>query len=192
MSIFSSKQRLALSYLQHIVEQAYFRSNRGDKESGTICSRIRHFSRFCQSHNISDSCIPDKSQDERTFFMAMHASYLTMDHTLLAKSIKSNTIRLYLKAAALYCEPRRLVSPLVYCCDSKTAWIKAIISEQRILEAMSNRQEPLTLDMILFVCRVAAREDQDFLLAALVDWLIVGIYAGNRRREWVQEHKLTR
>eukprot|EP00957_Ditylum_brightwellii_P173163 13182319-Ditylum_brightwellii.AAC.1 len=72
-----------------------------------------------------------------------------MRHTLLTKSIKSNTMILYLKAAALLCEPRRLVSPLVSCCGRKSAWIKAIISKQRRWEAMPNRQEPLTVDMTL-------------------------------------------
>eukprot|EP00957_Ditylum_brightwellii_P050727 3846440-Ditylum_brightwellii.AAC.1 len=35
-----------------------------------------------------------------------------MGHTLLVKSIKSNTIMLYLKAAALLCKPRSLSAPL--------------------------------------------------------------------------------
>eukprot|EP00957_Ditylum_brightwellii_P109378 8343346-Ditylum_brightwellii.AAC.1 len=67
---------------------------------------MRHFCKFCKAHNISDPCLHDKSQDERNLFMAMYASYLALDHTLLAKSIKANTMMLYLKAAALLCEPR--------------------------------------------------------------------------------------
>eukprot|EP00957_Ditylum_brightwellii_P183649 13988668-Ditylum_brightwellii.AAC.1 len=68
---------------------------------------MRHFCKFCKAHNISDPCLPDKSQDKRNFFMAMYASYLALGHTLLAKIIKANTMMLYLKAAALLCEPRR-------------------------------------------------------------------------------------
>eukprot|EP00957_Ditylum_brightwellii_P044706 3389692-Ditylum_brightwellii.AAC.1 len=67
---------------------------------------MRHFCKFCKAYNISDPRIPNKSQDERNFFMAMHASYLALGHTLLAKSIKANTMMFYLKAAALLCEPR--------------------------------------------------------------------------------------
>eukprot|EP00957_Ditylum_brightwellii_P178731 13614074-Ditylum_brightwellii.AAC.1 len=44
--------------------------------------------------------------------------------------------------------------------------------------------------MILFACNLAAMEDQDFLISALPDWLIVGIYTGNRKSGWAQEHKL--
>eukprot|EP00957_Ditylum_brightwellii_P106533 8128478-Ditylum_brightwellii.AAC.1 len=101
--------------------------------------------------------------------MAKYHLYLAMGHIVLAKSIKSNTIRLYLKAAALLCEPRRLVSPLISCCGSKSAWIEAIISEHKRWKAMLNRQEPLTVDMILFVCNLAVMEDQDSLIAALSD-----------------------
>eukprot|EP00957_Ditylum_brightwellii_P135630 10342455-Ditylum_brightwellii.AAC.1 len=115
-----------------------------------------------------------------------------MGHTLLAKSIKSNTIRLYLKAAALLCEPRRLISPPISCCGSKSAWIEVIVSEQRRWEAMPNRQESLTVDMILFACNLVAREDQGSLVVALLNWLIICIYTGNRKSECTQKHKLVR
>eukprot|EP00957_Ditylum_brightwellii_P023294 1757842-Ditylum_brightwellii.AAC.1 len=121
--------------------------------------------------------------------MAMYASYLALGHTLLVKSIKATTMMRYLKAAALLCEPGMLVSPLVSCCSKKSAWVEAIISEQRRWESMSNRQEPLTVDMILHVCNLATRQGEDSLMEALRDWLIIGIYTGNRKSEWVQEHQ---
>eukprot|EP00957_Ditylum_brightwellii_P009350 707354-Ditylum_brightwellii.AAC.1 len=71
--------------------------------------------------------------------MAMYASYLAMGHTLLVKCIKSNTIMLYLKATVLLLEPRSLVSLLISCCGRKSAWIEAIISEQKRWEAMPNK-----------------------------------------------------
>eukprot|EP00957_Ditylum_brightwellii_P140285 10689151-Ditylum_brightwellii.AAC.1 len=55
---------------------------------------------------------------------------------------------------------------------------------------MPNRQEPLTVDMILHVCNLADRHEKDSLMEALRDWLIVGIYTGNRKSEWAQEHKI--
>eukprot|EP00957_Ditylum_brightwellii_P206073 15346661-Ditylum_brightwellii.AAC.1 len=97
---------------------------------------------------------------------------------------------LYLKADALLCGPRRRFSPLVSCCGRRSAWVEAIISEQKRWEAMHNRQEPLTVDMIFFVCTLVAREDQDSLIEALLDRIIVNIYTGNRKSEWTQEHKL--
>eukprot|EP00957_Ditylum_brightwellii_P191245 14562099-Ditylum_brightwellii.AAC.1 len=63
-------------------------------------------------HSVPDPCLPDKTQDEQTFFMAMYASHLAMGNTLLSQSIKANTTRLYLKAAAILSEPRHLMNPL--------------------------------------------------------------------------------
>eukprot|EP00957_Ditylum_brightwellii_P140243 10685625-Ditylum_brightwellii.AAC.1 len=57
---------------------------------------------------------------------------------------------------------------------------------------MPNRQEPLTVDKILHVCNLADRQGADSLMAALRDWLIVGIYTGNRKSEWTQEHNIGR
>eukprot|EP00957_Ditylum_brightwellii_P026172 1979948-Ditylum_brightwellii.AAC.1 len=158
LSTFSFEQPAALSHLQHSAEQAYFKSNKEDKNAWTICSRMRHFCKFWQSHRVSDPCTPDKSQNEQNSFKAMYASHLAMGHTLLAKSIKSNTIMLFLKAAVLLCEPRRLISLLVSCCSRKSAWNDAVISEQRIWGSMYNRQEPFTIDIISFVCDLADKE----------------------------------
>eukprot|EP00957_Ditylum_brightwellii_P074792 5684058-Ditylum_brightwellii.AAC.1 len=46
-------------------------------------------------------------------------------------------------------EPRRLVNPLVSLSGSKASWIEAIIQEQHRWESMSNRQEPVTVTMVL-------------------------------------------
>eukprot|EP00957_Ditylum_brightwellii_P034143 2588003-Ditylum_brightwellii.AAC.1 len=81
--------------------------------------------------------------------MAMYASRLAMGNTLLSQSIKSNTIRLYLKAVSMLSEPRHLMNSLVSLSGSKSSWIKAIIQEQCRWESMPNRQDPVTVAMVL-------------------------------------------
>ena len=181
LSLFSSKERVALSYLQHSVEHTHLRSKRTDEEAGTIQSRMRHFCNFCHIHSIHDPCLPDKTQDERNFNMAMYASHLAMGNTLLSQSIKSNTNRLYLKAAAMLSEPRRLMNPLVSLSGSKSSWIEAIIQEQRRWESMPNRQEPVIVAMVLQVCKRAKNKHKDSFIIAFRDWLIIGMYTGNRK-----------
>ena len=151
---------------------------------------MRHFCKFCHMHSVHDPCLPDKTQDERNFFMAMYASHLAMGNTLLSQSIKSNTIRLYLKAASMLSEPRRLMNPLVSLSGSKSSWIEAIIQEQRRWELMPNRQEPVTVAMVLHVCKRATNEHDDSFISAFKDWLIIGMYTGNRKSEWAQEHHI--
>eukprot|EP00957_Ditylum_brightwellii_P038352 2899149-Ditylum_brightwellii.AAC.1 len=53
---------------------------------------------------------------------------------------------------------------------------------------MPNKQEPVTVAMVLHVCK-RAKNDHDYsFIAAFWDWLIIGMYTGNRKSEWTQEH----
>eukprot|EP00957_Ditylum_brightwellii_P083762 6366608-Ditylum_brightwellii.AAC.1 len=110
-----------------------------------------------------------------------------MGNTLLSQSIKANTIRLYLKAVAMLCEPRHLMNPLVSLSGATSSWVEAVIQGQHRWESMPNRQKPVIIKMILQVCKVAKKEHEDSCLAAFTDWLIIGIYTGNRKSEWAQE-----
>eukprot|EP00957_Ditylum_brightwellii_P116585 8892757-Ditylum_brightwellii.AAC.1 len=55
---------------------------------------------------------------------------------------------------------------------------------------MPNRQEPVTVEMILKMCKMAKKEHEDSCMAAFSDWLIVGIYTNNRKSRWAQEHHI--
>eukprot|EP00957_Ditylum_brightwellii_P149311 11371633-Ditylum_brightwellii.AAC.1 len=92
-----------------------------------------------------------------------------MGNTLLSQSIKSNTIRLYLKAIAMLSEPRCLMNPLVSLSGSKSSWIEAITQEQCRWESMPNRQEPVTVAMGLQVCKRAKNEHEDSFITAFRD-----------------------
>eukprot|EP00957_Ditylum_brightwellii_P006516 493543-Ditylum_brightwellii.AAC.2 len=101
--------------------------------------------------------------------MAMYASHLAMDNSLLSQSIQSNTIRMYLKASAMLSEPRRIMNPLVSLSGPKFSWIEAIIQEQRRWESMPNRQKPVTVDMVMQVCKMDKNEHEDSSIAAFRD-----------------------
>eukprot|EP00957_Ditylum_brightwellii_P203750 15336029-Ditylum_brightwellii.AAC.1 len=137
---------------------------------------MRHFCKFCHMHSVPDLCLTDKLQDEQNFFMTMYASHLAMGNTLLSQSIKANIIRLYLKAAAMLCEPRCLMNPLVSLSGANSSWIEAVIQEQHRWESTPSRQEPVTIEMILQVYKVAKKEHEDSCMTAFRDWLIIGIY----------------
>eukprot|EP00957_Ditylum_brightwellii_P201539 15326122-Ditylum_brightwellii.AAC.1 len=85
-------------------------------------------------------------------------------------------------------EPRRLMNPLVSLSGSKTSWIEAVIQEQCRWESMPNRQESVTVAMVLQVCKRAKNEHGDSFIAAFRDWLVIGMYTGNRKSKWAQEH----
>eukprot|EP00957_Ditylum_brightwellii_P024958 1887175-Ditylum_brightwellii.AAC.1 len=101
--------------------------------------------------------------------MAMHAFPLAIDNTLLSQSIKSNTIRLYLEAVAMLSELRCLMNPLVSLSGSKSSWIEAITQEQCRWESMTNRKEPVTVEMVMQVCKMAKNEYEDSFIAVFRD-----------------------
>eukprot|EP00957_Ditylum_brightwellii_P092045 7006824-Ditylum_brightwellii.AAC.1 len=53
---------------------------------------------------------------------------------------------------------------------------------------MPNRQEPVTVEMAMQVCKMAKNEHEGSSIAAFRDWLIIGMYTGNKKSEWAQEH----
>eukprot|EP00957_Ditylum_brightwellii_P099903 7612857-Ditylum_brightwellii.AAC.1 len=55
---------------------------------------------------------------------------------------------------------------------------------------MPNRQEPVTIEMILHVYKMAKKEHEDSCMAAFRDWLIIGMYTSNRKSEWAQENHI--
>eukprot|EP00957_Ditylum_brightwellii_P088017 6704245-Ditylum_brightwellii.AAC.1 len=55
---------------------------------------------------------------------------------------------------------------------------------------MSNRQEPVTTEMILLQIKVSLKSNEGSFDAAMRYWLAIGHYAGLRLSEWAQEQKL--
>ena len=141
---------------------------------------------------VEDPCLPTTPQHERNFFMAMYVSHLIGGETLLSKVIKAGTIRGYLKEAAALCEPRGIMNPLIGIDGKKSPWIEDMIAEHKRWEQMPNRQEPVTLEMLKYINKLAKKEPKDSLLASMRDWLCLGNYAGFRLQEWAQEKKNTK
>eukprot|EP00957_Ditylum_brightwellii_P073753 5605189-Ditylum_brightwellii.AAC.1 len=52
---------------------------------------------------------------------------------------------------------------------------------------MPNRQEPVIVAMVLQVCKRAKNKHKDSFIIAFRDWLIIGMYTGNRKSDWTQE-----
>eukprot|EP00957_Ditylum_brightwellii_P178239 13575647-Ditylum_brightwellii.AAC.1 len=85
-------------------------------------------------------------------------------------------------------EPRRIMNPLISLSGSKPSWIEALIQEQGRWESMPNRQEPVTVEMVMQMCKMTKNELEDSFVAVFRDWLIIGMYTENRKSEWAQEH----
>jgi hypothetical protein len=132
---------------------------------------------------------------------AMYVVHLGMGHTLLCKTIKSGTIRKYVKQAASKLQARRQsyqrhhpntilpwFSPIRAHGDTKIApHIESCIKEIHRWESMQDRREPLTTDMIHWHKLQCLPSAPHSVANALFDWQVCGIYAGFRLSEWAQE-----
>jgi hypothetical protein len=132
----------------------------------------------------------------------MYALDLAMGHTLLCKTIKSGTIKNYLKAAAdRIAEARRRM--LIGAATDALQWIDprhditvgetakcitVITDEVKRWENMPNRREPLTVDMIHYAALQCNKTRLFCIENVMYDWSVIGIYTGPRLTEWAQHN----
>lgn len=122
-----------------------------------------------------------------------------MGHTLLCKTIKSDTIKGYLKAAANYITAARKLLPnndtsrplwldprLDMALGTTAEDISNVTNEVKRWEMMPNRREPLTVDMIQHAALDRNDSTPHDIKNAMYDWCTIGIYIGPRLTEWAQ------
>ena len=132
----------------------------------------------------------------------MYVVFLGMGHTLLCKTIKSDTIKRYVRAAAAQVQKRREAyvrthpqTPLSWFYPLRAhgdiQWatpVQDCLKEIHRWENMKDRREPLTVDMIHSQFRQCLASTPHSLDQVLYDWEVCGIYAGFRLSEWAQEN----
>jgi len=65
--------------------------------------------------------------------------------------------------------------------------VKDILDDYKKWETVPNRREPLTLDMLVYFHKQSLHAHPDSYNAAIFDWLLIGIFAGFRKTEWMQD-----
>jgi hypothetical protein len=138
--------------------------------------------------------------------MAMYTVHLGMGHTLLARSIKSATIRRYVLEAGGSILERRQAHQLQFP-QVQLAWFHPCRNhgEQRIApqiqvcldeitrwENIPNRREPLTIDMIYHQHSKCSSATPHSVEQVMYDFEVIGIYSGIRLSEWAQYDSVRR
>jgi hypothetical protein len=127
------------------------------------------------------------TQDDRNYVMACYASSLIHGETILAISIRTDTIKRYLYSAASFSLARQCVDPRLNFFGRESHHLTKVLSSHQHWESMPNRREPVTELMIQHMH--AINPGDDTIDSALFDWNILGKYYGYRRAEWAQDHK---
>ena len=161
------------------------------KELGTLHSRQRHFIKFLNSKNLGNNvALKGFTVNTRNIIMACYAADLASGQTLLCKAIRSGTISRYLSAASDLSIKANIANPCLDILGKQSKYIKDILNEVKRWESIPNRREPITKDIIKYIIKkgnTLHKSNPDNLYSALADWLIIGLQAGFRKKEWAQD-----
>ena len=125
--------------------------------------------------------------------LSLYAQHLGTGSTIMCRTIKVDTIKKYILSVAQFLSlfgdhPRDFRKE---CQTSTTVAVELtkVYAELARWEKVPNRREPFTLEMLMDMHENFASSGlgPDSLLAALVDWFEVGLFAGSRLSEWAQD-----
>ena len=133
--------------------------------------------------SLDDPCMPNSSAETRNFVLACYAVSLIKGHTLLGKPVRLATVQHYLKGAyALFTKRNKSLEIKI----TSTDHIKIITDSLQRYERVKRRRNMITDGMTRWLSRQAKSHHKDSDFSAIVDWVILGRYAGFRKSEWCQ------
>ena len=117
-----------------------------------------------------------------------YALYLLSGHTLLAKSIRTDTAKAYIKAVSDYFKRNQQFNPALDKTGAIPPDLDKVYKEAKRWESMPNRSEALTPEMVEYLYDTGKASHQDSALAAYADWAVLSLQAGFRISEDAQSH----
>ena len=127
-------------------------------------------------------------QDSKNEIMVSYAAYLLTGNTLLAKSIKVATAKLYVKAVVDYFTSRKQFNPTLTDKGEKIQALDKVWIEGIRWEKMPDRAEPLTPEMVQYLVEVGSKSQTHSALSAFADWAVLSLQTGFRISEYAQTH----
>eukprot|EP00978_Attheya_sp_CCMP212_P023123 scaffold70121_cov55-Attheya_sp.AAC.3 len=144
LSTLSPESQASLADLASFVVKTRSGPNQTAAE-GTFRSRQGHFLKFCDKHKITDPVMAKADQDDRNYVLACYASSLIHGETILARTIKTDTIKRYLYAAASFSLARQCVDPRLNFFGKESHHLSKILGAHKHWEAMPDRRELYSL-----------------------------------------------
>ena len=146
-----SESRAAIAPLLRIVGGARSRTL-STKDAGTLLKRKYHFINFIEGLQLSNNvALAGFTLNVRNIIMSCYTAYLASGATLLCKTIKVDTIKRYLSAAAELSIPAQMVNPCLDLMGKTSVFIRNILYEARRWESMPDRREPVTKQMTEYI-----------------------------------------
>ena len=191
MADFPSESRIPIRSELGIVIKILNGGTKKKSELRTICNRRIHFLWYCKQRKLLDRIFSLKldetkyetppTTDMLNFAMACYAVFLARGHSLRCRSIKSDTIKIYLHNAATFVSRFDTVDRDARKKEGETKLCPPVASVVGIVkryEDMKNRREPFTLGMLHLLFSKVYFISKDSCKAALANWFTVGIHGG--------------
>lgn len=120
--------------------------------------------------------------DARNYVLACYAISLIQGQTIHGGEVRHATLRGYINAVRDLHQDRKLPDPL----SVEKDLVSPLLSAVQRYEAVPNRREMIHAKMMSHMLHTAKGQHEDSLESALLDWIILGRYAGFRQSEWCQ------
>ena len=179
---------LLLSY-KRVASRAQARFT-SDKNIRTHESRLNHYlTKFLPSVKLQGNpLLLNFRHETQNDIIVAFALYLLTGNTLLARSIKVNTAKAYIKAVSDFFHKNHQFNPAVDKTGAIPLDLDRVYKEAQRWESMPNRSEALTPEMVEYLYDQGRASHQDSAIAAVADWAVLSLQAGFRISEYAQAH----
>ena len=160
------------------------------KNARTNDSRLKHYlEKFLPSVKLGQNPLLLKfSHQSKNDVITAFAVFLLSGHSLLAKSIKVNTAKCYIKSVSDYFQKNNQFNPAIDESGATPNDLDKVYKEAKRWESMPNRAEALTPEMVEYLYDQGQLAHQDSAIAAYADWAVLSLQAGFRISEYAQSH----
>ena len=128
--------------------------------------------------HLDDPIMRHQPTTARDYFLACYTVSLVQGETIRGQLIKHSTIRKYLTQAYI------LFGELP--CTSELKFTDTILTAVQDYEEVPRRRRMITDGMMQWLVTRASKKAPDSAICAIVDWILLGRYAGFRAAEWIE------
>ena len=126
----SSQSQASLFNLSGLVLRLRSAPNQ-ENAARTFCSRQAHWLEFVLKHELPNAVLSSLNNRDKKIVLAVYTADLANNNTILFRSIKSGTIKQYLRAAASFSVATQFLTPQLEIYGKWYFWIKKVLQEVR-------------------------------------------------------------
>ena len=133
---------------------------------------------------LIEPSFPYNDQSNKNKAMTLYSLQLAQGRTILSTTIKSTTVKRYLRAASFIPLNHEQMCLLLDTRGPEAQCIKDFLSEFKRWESMPNRRESITMKMLLHMHKKCKNKHSERPDPVPCDYVVLRIFYGFRLSEW--------